>query len=177
MKTYEFKNTLFEYFNEKLLEKFPCLENKIFRERLKVNEPAYPYITMKSGERVRINKRFECYYDKDKAEKIRMQFRLPITFEVHDLRTVPSDAEQFNDEVIDYIEQFFVSNKQTHSDMHERGIIINEMLCSGVRDKSSNSLTSQEFVREIDIVFEFEDIQTIVSDLGEALDITIVPKD
>lgn len=176
MKTYDFKTTLFEYFNQKATTQFPILENKIFRERLKINQPDFPYIIMKSGERTRINKRFECYRT-DNAENIRVQYRLPITFGVHDLRKIPSDAEQFSDELIDYIEQFFINNRTTHVDLEGQGIVINELLCSGVRDISANATTTQEFIKEIDIVFEFEDIQTITPELGRELETDIIPKD
>lgn len=159
MKTYEFKNKLFEYFNDKTTAKFPELSTKIFRERLKINRPDYPFIMMKSGERVRINKRFEKY-DTKAGKNIRVQYRLPITFEVHDIKETPMDAERFTDEMIDYIEQFFISNDITHYELRNEGIVINELLCSGVRDTSSVSTTSQEFVKEIDIVFEFEDVRT-----------------
>lgn len=175
MKTYDFKTTLFAYFNQKAIIQFPILENRIFRERLKINQPDFPYILMKSGERTRINKRFENFY-KDNADHIRVQYRLPITFCIHDLREVPADAELFSDTLADFVEQFFINNQTTHVDLEENGIVINELLCSGVRDKSEFATTSQEFIREIDIVFEFEDIQTITSELGQQLETNIVPK-
>lgn len=176
MKTYDFKTTLFEYFNQKAKIQFPILENRIFRERLKINQPEYPYVILKSGERTRINKRFECFRIGN-TENIRVQYRLAVTFGVHDLRKTPSDAERFSDELIDYIEQFFINDRTTHVDLEARGIVVNELLCSGVRDMSQNATTSQEFIKEIDIVFEFEDIQTITSELGQELETNIEPKD
>lgn len=168
MKTYQFKNTIYEYFNEKAVISFAELENKIFREHLKVERPDYPFIMMRSGERIRINKRFEKYKVAG-DENIRVQYRIPITFEVHDLQEIPLNAEKFTDEVIDFIEQFFVCDENTHSDLFGKSIVINEMLCSGVRDSSSVSATSQEFIKEIDIVFEFEDIRTYTVPAGKEL--------
>ena len=173
MKTYQFKNTLFDYFNEKATLAFPELTDKIFRERLKVKKPDYPFIMLKSGERVRINKRFEKYQTSN-GDNIRVQYSIPITFEVHALKETPSDAEKFADEIIDFVEQFFISDEQTHSELSAKGIVINELLCSGVRDCGSVTTTSQEFIREIDIVFEFEDIRTISSEAGKEVDFDII---
>ena len=52
--------------------------------------------------------------------------------------------------------------------------MINELLCSGVRDCSSVTTTSQEFIREIDIVFEFEDIRILSSEAGKEVDFDII---
>jgi hypothetical protein len=172
MKTYEFKNYIFEYFNDKTLLKFPDLNGKIYRERLRINKPEFPFIVMKSGERIKINKRYETYYSNN-TEYTRVQYRIPITFAVHDLKQSPIDAEIFTDDVIDYIESFFEDDAQTHSYFHEQGIVINELLCSGVRDISKTTETNQEFIKEIDITFEFEDLREIPSEMGKDLEINI----
>lgn len=172
MKTCAFKNTLFDYFNSKITSEYPELATKIFRERLKINRPDYPYIVMKSGERLRINKRFE-EYETEAGKNIRVQYRLPITFEVHDLKEIPLVAEEFTDNFIDVIEQFFINEETTHIDLRNKGIVINELLCSGVRDTSSTAVTSQEFVKEIDIVFEFEDVRIIKTTPAKELEADI----
>ena len=174
MKTYEFKNELFVYFNLKLSEKFPELSGKIFRERLRINQPAFPFVVLKSGERSRINKRYEHFLEGNQ-EHTRVQYRMPVTFAVHDVKNNPIEAEMFSDTVIDYIEMFFADNDTTHNDLREKGIIVNELMVSPVRDTSSFSKTAQEFVREIDIVFEFEDIMTILPDEGKKLSVDINP--
>ena len=172
MKTYEFKNELFNYFSGKIIEQYPELNGKIFRERLKIDKPQYPYVCLKSGIRSRINKRFERFFS-DGAEYIRAQYSLPVTFAIHDIKTIPKAAEEFTDEVIDYIEMFFTSNPSTHIDLGDKGIVINEQMCSGVRDISSFSKTAQEFVKEIDIIFEFENLVQTTSELGLDLETNI----
>ena len=172
MKTYEFKNELFDYFSGKIIEHYPELEGKIFRERLKIDTPSYPYVCLKSGLRTRINSRFEKFLS-DGAEYIRVQYRLPVTFSVHDIKTIPKDAEEFTDNVIDYIEMFFASNSSTHMDLGNKGIVINELMCSGVRDMSCFSKTAQEFIKEIDIAFEFENLVQTTSELGLDLETDI----
>ena len=176
MKTYEFKNTLFEYFNNRITVDIPELNGKIFREHLKINCPQPPFICIKSGERTRINKRYENFIKND-IEYTRVQYRIILTFCVHSVATSPVEAEQFADETVDYIEKFFIDDSSTHADLSESGIIINELLCSGVKDTSSFAETNQEFVRELDIVFEFEDVSAIVPELGQELQTNIQPKD
>ena len=175
MKTYEFKNKIFEYFNRKITEKFPVLTGKVYRERLKIKKPEFPFVVLKSGERTKINKRYETYYSND-TEYTRVQYRLPVTFEIHDLKATPMDAEILSDDVIDYTESFFEDNEETHTYFQEQGIVINELLCSGVRDTSNISETNQEFVKEIDIAFEFEDLREITSTEGKSVDINIRPE-
>lgn len=172
MKTFEFKNTLFDYFNNKIVEHFPELEGKIFRERLKIDKPQYPYICLKTGTKTRTNRRFENFYSEGK-EYIRVQYSLPITFSVHDIKVNPIEAEAYTDEVIDYIELFFIANQTTHIDLNQKGIIINETMGSGVNDTSSFSNTAQEFIKETEIVFEFENIIETVPEKGKELDINI----
>ena len=172
MKTFEFKNELFDYFSAKITEQFPELEGKVFRERLKIDKPPYPYVSLKSGMRSRSSRRFEKFFS-DGSEYIRVQYHMPITFSVHDMRLVPINAEEFTDDVIDYIEMLFCSNSSTHVDLGNKGIVINELMCSGVNDVSSFSNTAQEFVKEIDIVFEYDNLVEISSELGQELDINI----
>ena len=172
MKTYEFKNKLFTYLNNKIIIDIPELTNKVFRERLKINQPKTPYLVMKSGERTRVNKRHERF-TKDNKEYTRVQYRLFITFAIHDIRVSPIESERFSDNVIDYIEKFFLDDESTHSDLSDEGIIVNELLASGVRDTSNFSETNQEFIREIDIAFEFEDLVEIQSTQGLELETKI----
>ncbi len=176
MKTYEFKNILFNYINEKFSMEYPLLKGKIYRERLRINQPKYPYLVLKSGERTRINKRFENYLEGN-SEFTRVQYRLPITFTLYDLKSNPEDAEQFCDEVIDYIESFFADNLSTHIDLRNLGIVVNELMISGVRDMSTYAKTDQEFVREIDIVFEFEELKEFVPERGQDLSVDITSLD
>ncbi len=174
MKTYEFKNILFEYFYNGIVREYPELKEKVYRERLRSEVPEYPYVVLRPGERVKINKRFETY-QKDDVNYIRAQFRHPVTFTVYDLEESALDAEKFSDNVIDSIETFFTENNITHAELLQKGIVINELLSSGVTDKSSFCKTSQEFCKEISIVFEYDDIRTVKSDKGLMLDMNINP--
>ena len=176
MKTYEFKNTLFEYLNNRIIVDIPELNGKIFRERLKINKPSTPFVVIKSGERTRVNKRYEKFIKND-IEYTRVQYRILLTFCVHSIKMSPIEAEQFADNTIDYIERFFIDDASTHADLSGSGIVINELMASGVRDKSAFSETNQEFIRELDIVFEFEDITEIIPEPGLELKTNIAPLD
>lgn len=175
MKTYQFKNTLFEYFYSKFIEAYPAFEGKVFRERLKIDKPDCPFLVLKSGERNRINKRFEKFRENN-IDYIRANYRMVVNFKLHVLEEKPMQAEAFADEALDFIEAFFLDNESTHADLRDVGIVVNEELCSGIRDQSEFSKTAQEFVRDIDIVFEFEDIKPEASVLGKELETNILSK-
>lgn len=172
MKTYEFKTKLFSFFNEKMTEKFPGLEGKIFRERLRSDVPSYPYMVLKTCDRERINKRFESFTSDGKTY-IRAQYRIGVLFSVYSLRENALDAEKESDEIIDYTEQLFIDTDLTHSILAGEGITINELLAGPVRDLSSFAETNQMFRKEITIVFEFEDIKEYIPEQGKTLDMDI----
>ena len=176
MKTYEFKNTLFEYLNNRIIVDIPELNGKVFRERLRVNAPQTPFVVIKSGERTRINKRYEHFLNND-IEYTRVQYRILLTFCVHSIKTSPVEAEQFADNTIDYLEKFFIDDATTHADLSQSGIVVNELQCSGVRDTSTFSETNQEFIRELDIAFEFEDVTEVIPEPGLELHTNISPRD
>ena len=50
-------------------------------------------------------------------------------------------------------------------------------MISGVRDMSTYAKTDQEFVREIDIVFEFEELKEFVPERGQDLSVDITSLD
>ncbi len=175
MKTYEFKTKLFSFFYGKMTEKFPELKGKIFRERLRADVPVYPYMVIKTGERNRINKRFESFIA-DEKKYIRAQYRIDVLFSIYSLYENPSDAEKESDEIIDYTEQLFIDTSSTHAELAEDGITVNELLAGPVRDLSSFAETNQMFRKEICIVFEFEDIKEYIPEQGKALDIDITNK-
>ncbi len=168
MKTYEFKTKLFSFFNVCMSSEFPMLKGKIFRERLRAEAPSYPFVLLKTGERKRINKRFESY-NSDGKNFIRAQYRIEVIFSVYSLYKNPSDAEKESDEIIDYIEQLFLETDSTHVSLAEIGITVNELLAGPVRDLSSFAETNQMFRKEICIVFEFEDIKEHISMEGKEL--------
>ena len=168
MKTYEFKTKLFSFFNSRMTEKFPELEGKIFRERLRADVPSYPFMVLKTGDRERINKRFESF-NADGKTYIRAQYRIEVLFSVYSLYENPCDAEEESDEIIDYTEQLFIDTDLTHAVLAEDGITINEHLAGPVRDLSSFAETNQMFRKEICIVFEFEDIKEYIPQEGKAL--------
>lgn len=172
MKTYEFKTKLFSFFNEKMTEKFPQLEGKIFRERLRADVPSYPYMILKTGERERINKRFESFIS-GSSTYIRAQYRVEVVFTVYSLSENPLDAEKESDNIIDYTEQLFIDMESTHITLAGFGIVINELLTGGVRDLSTFADTNQQFRKEIGVVFEFEDIKEYIPEKGKELDINI----
>ena len=175
MKTYEFKTKLFGFFNEQMTEKFPLLEGKIFRERLRPDVPSYPYMVLKTGDRDRINKRFESFASDGKIF-IRAQYRIEVLFSVYSLYENALEAEQESDAIIDYTEQLFIDTDLTHSILASDGITVNELLAGPVRDLSSFAETNQLFRKEIKIVFEFEDIKEDTPEFGKMLDMHIESK-
>lgn len=168
MKTYEFKTKLFSFFNDRMTEKFPELKGKIFRERLRSDVPSYPFMVLKTGDRERINKRFESFNANGKTF-IRAQYRIGIIFSVYSLYENPCYAEEESDEIIDYTEQLFLDTDLTHALLLEEAITVNELLSGPVRDLSSFAETNQQFRKEICIVFEFEDVKEYIPPEGKEL--------
>lgn len=172
MKTYEFKTKLFSFYNSHMTAKFPELNGKIFRERLRQDMPQYPYVVVKTGERERINKRFEKFFQ-DGKEYIRGQYRIEIIFSAFALSENPAEAEKLSDDIIDYTEQLFIDDESSHYDLMAEGIGINELLSGKVVDLSSFASTNQEFHKETSIMFEFEDVSEFVPEEGKLLDINV----
>ena len=172
MKTYEFKTKLFSFYNSHMTAKFPELSGKIFRERLRLEMPDYPYVVIKTGARERLNKRFEKFF-KDSKEYIRAQYRIEIIFSAFALAENPTVAECLSDEIIDYTEQLFLDTESSHYELAEEGICVNELMAGKVMDLSSFASTNQEFRKETSIVFEFEDISEFVPEEGKLLDVNI----
>lgn len=174
MKTNEFKNTIFDYFYNAITKEFPELSNKVFRENLRANEPDFPYLTIQEKTRTRLNPDYENFY-RNGVEYIRKQYRQALNFTIHDISEEALEAELFTDEVADWIESFFYSNPSTFIDLGNRGIVINEKLNSGIKNTGTVNSTSSEFVKEIEVNFEYEEITTTTSEPGKDIEISINP--
>ena len=175
MKIYQFKTILFDYFNEKICQKFPQLEGKIYRENLLLRQPSYPFVTMHQPKRSRLDKRFDAYCFDDKFY-IKCKYQTTVLFSVHSLCSDKNLAEKFSDELIDFIEELFLLNPTTHIDLNQKEIVINELLSSDVTDESKVINSNHEFVKSVSIVFEYEDVKEISSELGADLQINIEVK-
>lgn len=176
MKNYRFKTILFEYFCEKILEKFPILDEKIYQKNLLLRRPEYPFLTIEQNSRKRLNKRLDTYRDGENFY-IKNNYQTVISFSVHTLFADKNFAENFAEEVIDFVEEFFLFNQTTHVDLLTRGIVVNELLEGEVFDESRCQNADHEFVKTIKIVFEYEDLREIRSEEGKDLTINIEAKD
>lgn len=176
MKKYQFKTILFEYFNKKIIEKFPILSEKIYRENLVLRKPPHPFLTIKTLKTMRAQKRFETYY-KDNIRYIKSKYQTQVVFTIHSLLADKSCSEKFADDVIDFVEELFLLSMDTQIDLAQRGIVVNEFFDSEIVEENCPINSDREFVKRITLMFEFEDINEIVSDYGKDLEIKINPKD
>lgn len=176
MKNYQFKTILFEYFCEKILEKFPILNEKIYQKNLLLRRPDYPFLVLEQNSRKRLNKRLDTYSEGENFY-IKNNYQATFSFSVHTLFADKNFAENFAEEVIDFVEEFFLFNQTTHIDLLTRGIVVNELLDGEVFDESRCENADHEFVKTIKIVFEYEDLREIQSEEGKDLTINIDAKD
>ena len=123
---------------------------------------------------LRIYKRFEIFH-KNGKDLTRKEMRLMVTFGVYTLFNDENlgEADELAMELIEFIQDLFTNTQSTFDILAAKGITINERMASDIRDLSTFSQTNQEFRKEIDIVFEFEDIQEFTPEPGKELDIQI----
>lgn len=176
MKKYQFKTILFEYFNEKITEKFPILSGKIYRENLLLRKPTHPFLTIKTLKTERAQKRFETYY-KDNIRYIKSKYKTQVIFTIHSLLADKNSSEKFADDVMDFVEELFLLSLDAQIDLAHRGIVVDEFFDSEIVEENCPINSDREFVKNITLKFEFEDIKEIVADYGKDLEIKINPKD
>ena len=86
------------------------------------------------------------------------------------------EANNLATELVEYIQDLFTETQSTFDTLSAQGITVNELECSDIRDLSQFSQTNQEFRKEIDIAFEYDDIQTYTPELCQDLDMEISNK-
>ena len=108
----------------------------------------------------------------------RKEMRLLVTFGVYTLNSDGSlvEADNLATELVEYIQDLFTETQSTFDTLSAQGITVNELVSSDIRDLSQFSQTNQEFRKEIDIAFEYDDIQTYTPELGQDLDMEISNK-
>ena len=182
MNTQTARTIIYNFFKEQIIKAYPKVFKldannacgKIFFDRLKQTRPARPYIMLSEGELQKIYKRFESYTI-DGITYTRQEFRLPVTFGVYTLanRNNLTEADNTATEIIEYINNLFLNTQSTFDYLSNKGITVNELESSDIRDLSQFQQTNQEFRKEIDIMFEFDNISQNTAELGEALGVNI----
>lgn len=182
MKTNEVKQEIYVYLKNKLSKKFPetfvlnenNATNKIFWSKGQHEKPARPFVELDEIYKNKIRKRYNSTYINNTLQTI-AQWQLTVKFEV---RTTSNEGnllsgEYLAVEIIDYIERLFTNSQETFDYFRNKGIIINELEASGIRDLSKFMYTNNEFVFSIDIPFQYDDIE--ISDVvsGECVEIEI----
>lgn len=181
MKINEAKKLIYNFFKLQVNKAYPDLfpltdnaTNKIFWDRVKNVKPPKPYIVLNDTSINKLYKRYE-HFVLDGKEYIRKEYRIIVTFGVYTLINNDNlaEADTLAIELIEFIQNLFTETQETFETLYNSGLTINELESSDIRDLSSFSSTNQEFRKEIDIAFEFDDIQEFVPDLGKSLDISI----
>ena len=161
MNTIEAKKIIYKFFKDEINTAYPSVfkEGSIFWARTKQEMPAKPYIMLTDSVNTKICKRVENFVQSGK-KYTRKEVRLTVTFGVYTLNNEEnlSDADNFATELIEYVQNLFTVTQKTFDTLYEKEITVNELLASDIRDLSSFSQTNQEFRKEIDIVFEFDDV-------------------
>lgn len=182
MKINEVKPIIYNFFKNTLNTAYPLifpLDNNnacgnIFWDRVKQVRPKRPYAMLTDLNPQKIYRRFEQYY-KDGKYYVRKEMRMHVTFGVYTTATENNLVAGDNQatELIEFIQDVFTENENTFNTLYNQGITINELESSGIRDLSGFTQTNQEFRKEIDIAFEFEDITVETAEPAEALNINI----
>lgn len=182
MNTNQVMEEVYVFTKQKLSEKFPEIfpldlnraTNKIFISNGKFEKPQRPLVELDDIFKSKLHKRFNPYY-KGNIEYTPMQWRVTVKFEVKTTNNegnLIGGKKQAN-QIIDYIENLFTNNQETFNHFDTKGIIINELESSDVRDLSRFMFTNNEFVKSIDICFEYEEIEERVIEYGKFVGVDI----
>lgn len=181
MKISHAKKIIYNFFKNKISMDYPQyfkLTNnstaKIFWDRVKQKKPSKPYIMLTDTDISKIYKRFETFV-KNGRQYVRKEMRLLVTFGVYTLKNSDnlSDADTLSTELIEYIQDLFTETQTTFDLLQAQGITINELESSEIRDLSQFLQTNQEFRKEIDIAFEYEDITEYTPEPAKGLEVDI----
>ena len=181
MKISQAKKIIYNFFKSSISKAFPQYFNltnnacsKLFWDRIKQQKPAKPYVMLTDANISKIYRRFETFVQNGK-QYVRKEMRLLVTFGVYTLKNSNnlSDADALCSEIIEYIQDLFTETQTTFDILSSQGITVNELESSEIRDLSQFSHTNQEFRKEIDIAFEYDDITTYTPELAEGLKVDI----
>ena len=181
MKIQEAKKIIYNFLKDNITRDYPeyfqLSDNataKLFWDRVKQTKPERPYVMLSDSGISKIYKRFESYIQNGK-EYVRKEMRLFVTFGVYTLQNSDnlSDADTLCTELVEYIQNLFTQTRSTFDTLSAQGITVNELESSDIRDLSQFSQTNQEFRKEIDIAFEYNDITGYTSEPAEGLEVDI----
>ena len=177
MKINETKQIIYTFFKTKLEEAYPDIELPVFWRYIEQSEPQKPYIMLSEASVAKLYKRFETFQNYGQGY-VRKEMRLLVTFGVYTPNSDGSldEANNLATELVEYIQDLFTETQSTFDTLSAQRITVNELECSDIRDLSQFSQTNQEFRKEIDIAFEYDDIQTYTPELGQDLDMEISNK-
>lgn len=181
MKTNTVKKIIYDYLKDKIFENFPhhfqlmeYPKDEIFWGRLKNHCSDKVYITLIDKKISKLNKRYEEYLEDGKYYHKKSK-QVLVTFGVY--AQASEDfyhiADTLTVDIIEFIEILFTESQETFNKFAQKGIVINELQASDIRDFSKLNTHTQEFRKEIDIPFEYEDIQEFIPELGKDLEINI----
>lgn len=181
MKITEAKKVIYNFFKQNIAKDYPqyfrdennALAN-VFWSRVKQEEPDKPYIMLAEKAVSRIYKRFEIF-EKDGLQYTRKEMRLVVTFGVYTAGSSGSlaGADELATDLSEYIQNLFTQTQSTFDTLGAQGITVNELESSDIRDLSQFSQTNQEFRKEIDIAFEYDDITGYTPEPAEGLEVDI----
>lgn len=184
MKIEEAKKIIYIFFKNRVSADHPQYfgltdnaSDKIFWSKVKQSMPQKPYIMLSEASVSKLYKRFETFHENGQ-DFVRKEMRLLVTFGVYTLNSDGNlvEADNLATELVEYIQDLFTETQNTFDTLSAQGITVNELVSSDIRDLSQFSQTNQEFRKEIDIAFEYEDIQTYTPELGQDLDMEISNK-
>lgn len=144
--------------------------SNIFWDRIKQTRPQRPYLMLTDLAPQKIYNRFERFL-KDGKYYVRKEMRMLVTFGIYTTATENNLVAGDNQatELIEFIQNLFTEKESTFIALHNQGITINELESSNIRDLSGFTQTNQEFRKEIDIAFEFEDITQEAGELAKGI--------
>ena len=181
MKTNDVKKIIYDFTKENIYRNYPqffgLTENstqEIFWGKLKNENYDKVYITLSDKKITKTNKRFEEFlttegYCYKKTKQILVSFGVYILSS----EEFYHEADELTLEIVEFIENLFTEKQSTFNFFAEKGIAINELATSDIKDTSQLSDKFQIFRKEIEIPFKYEETQTVPTDIGKDLEISI----
>ena len=181
MGTNEVKKYIYDYLIDKLIENFPRyfqlmerVDYEIFWGQLSDLISDKIYVTIVDKRISKVGKRYEEYLKNGKYYRRRTK-KMFVNFEVYVQASEDfyHKADFATVEVIEFIESLFTETQETFNFFLQKGIVIKELEASDIRDFSKINIKTQEFRKEIEIPFEYEEIFEYIPEFGNDLETDI----
>ena len=181
METNTVKQIIYDFLKEKVFQTFPkyfdLMENsrdEIFWGRLQNQSYDKIYVSLIDKKITKIDRRYEEYRSGDiYYYKKRKQLLVTIAVYVVSNTEFTSVSDNLVVDLIEYIESLLTESQATFNYFASNGIVINELGVSEIKDMSSLNTKTQEFRKEFDIPFEYEDIREYEPEFGCELSVDI----